>query len=332
MKQLWTRAQGGPFLLLALTALFGLAIVGGLLSLQPVHAQGGPGEDHTGERCADCHVDYQDAWATGVHASAYDDPVFQDAWADSNNDPECLTCHTTLYQPHDGSFLDTNIHCEACHGLNPADHPPAELAVNRNTSACGDCHTDTFAQWQHSPHAFTEDMGTVACSTCHNPHGQTLRFDSVDALCLNCHETAPNTYVHLTHNEVDFEGVEVTCASCHMDDVPAVDDMHHIPDHTMHVETKSCTRCHEALSAEGNVPLLVPVDEALAAQRDELRTQVNELQAELEATAEVEPTTHANSIRLTQGLVAGLGFGIVMTWVLMRRATAGNGDNKSRRK
>jgi predicted CXXCH cytochrome family protein len=324
MKRLWYRVQGGPLFVIGMTVLL-ILVVGSFAHQQPVMA--GPpeqgGEDHTGQPCAECHLDYKAVWETGVHAIAYDRESFQEAWAATDNDQECLICHTTDYQPHDGSFLAENVQCEACHGQNEANHPPQEFVVNRAPDACGDCHTTTFDEWRRSPHAFTEDMGTVACSTCHNPHGQTLRFEETNELCLNCHQSAPNTYVHLTHNEVDYENVEVTCASCHMYRSP--DDEHHeIPDHIMSVETVPCTDCHEALSIQGNVPLLVDVDAALAEERDELREQVTELEAVLENQLGVEAEGGVDFVQLTQGLIAGLGIGLTAAWVILRRENDGN--------
>ncbi|NPV68276.1 MAG: hypothetical protein HPY64_14135 [Anaerolineae bacterium] len=330
MRHTWHRVQGGPLIIFSLTVL--LVVLLGLLAGQPVRAepprQGGP-EDHSGQRCADCHLDYKDLWATGAHAIAYERESFQAAWAATNNNPDCLLCHTTNYQPHSGQYLQENVQCEACHGLTPADHPPADFVINRTPSACGNCHTVTFDEWRRSPHAFTEDMGTVACSTCHNPHGQNLRFDTTNQLCLNCHKSAPNTYVHLTHNEVDFANVEVTCGSCHMYR-SRDDEQHRIPDHTMTVETVPCTECHEALSIQGNVPLLVDVDTALAEERDRLRVQVAELQAALEEKAETPATTGTNFVQLTQGLIVGLGLGLTLFWVLSRRENNNNGNNRKK--
>lgn len=335
MKELWYRVQGGPLVVLAATVLVIIAV--GLFVEPPVTQAGPPlqedmpampdDSDHTGERCADCHLDYKAVWETGVHAIAYERESFQEAWQAEGSPTECLQCHTTLYQPHDGQYLQEGVQCEACHGLNVADHPPADFVINRTTNACGDCHEGTFDEWRSSPHAFTDDMGTVACSTCHNPHGQTLRFEETNALCLNCHESAPNTYEHLTHNEVAFEGVEVTCASCHMPKVEN-DRHHYIPDHTMVVSVESCTNCHEALSAQGNVPLLVPVDEALATERDDLRHEVMVLEESLEECQEEQIAQNCGAVRLTQGLIAGLGVGITITWVLARNRRRNNANGR----
>lgn len=340
MQRLWHSVRGGPLALFVLTLL--LVVTAGLLAGQrPALAapprQGGEGEDHAGQSCGDCHLDFRAAWESGVHAIAFTRESFQASWNEHNQDSSCLDCHTTRYQPSVGEYMAENIVCEACHGLNPADHPPEQFVINRAPDACGNCHTHTFEEWRNSRHAFTPDMGTVGCATCHNPHGQTVRFENNDDLCLNCHESAPNTYVHLTHNEVDFEsvGVEVTCASCHMyrsqglgggtnDDVQG----HRIPDHTMTVKTTPCTDCHEALSGTGDFTLLVDVDMALAQERDELRAQVNELEATVAEFAYTESCT--DYARLTQGLIFGLGLGGTIIWVLLRRNGGSHKSNEDR--
>ncbi len=330
MKRLWCWVQGGPLIVLMLTVL--LVVMVGMLADQQSAVAGPPlqegPQDHTGQRCAECHLDYESACQSGVHAIAYERETFQAAWAEANNAPECLQCHTTEYRQHTGDYLDENVQCEACHGENRPNHPPAEFVVNRAVDACGDCHTVTFEEWRRGPHVFTDDMGTVACSTCHNPHGQTLRVEEINNLCLNCHEAAPNTYVHLTHNEVDFENVEVTCASCHMHDIPT-DEVHAIPDHTMESKTDACVDCHEALSIQGNVPLLVDVDTALAEERDLLREQVSLLEETINRNAEEAVESGISYVQLAQGLIVGLGIGITITWVLVRRESNGNGKKKS---
>lgn len=276
--------------------------------------------------CAECHLDFHAAWQGGVHAIAYDRASFQDAYQASGEDPACLNCHTTDYQPALGHYTP-NIQCEACHGETPADHPPADFIVNTSADTCGDCHTATFEEWENSLHAFTEDMGAVGCATCHNPHGQDLRFDTVDQVCLNCHQnneenTHPyaESYVHLTHNEVQFEEVEVTCASCHMYTQP-IDELHNLPDHTMHVETRPCTDCHEEVAELGLSLRLVDVDAAIAEERDDLRVQVSQLEEDL-AEAQHADDPAPNYVQLTQGLIIGLGLGI--TFLILRRGNNGN--------
>ncbi len=333
MNRVWVRLQGGPIIVFCLS--LALAAVFGLLADQPVaEAQGGP-EDHSGQFCAECHLDYAASWQRGAHSIAYTRDTFQAAWADFNNDPTCLECHTTGYNLHDNTYLIENVTCEACHGTTPADHPPADFVVNTAPSACRNCHTGTFAEWRRSAHAFTEEMGALGCATCHNPHGQNLRFDSVDALCLNCHQTVPNNYVHLTHNSVDFGDLEVNCASCHMYRAQGLGDgtrddvvSHQIPNHTMQVETTPCTACHEALSQTGEFERLIDIDAAIAEERDSLRAQVTELQTALDTASVQKQETGINYIQLTQGLIVGLGLGLTAAWVLLRRDGSSSNTGK----
>ena len=280
---------------------------------------------HFGQNCGECHLDFRAAWATGAHAIAFDRPSFQQYWAAARNDPNCLECHVTLFEPATGRFLRENVHCEACHGLNPDNHPPAPVQVRTEANMCGNCHESTFAEWRRSLHAFNDDLGAVGCAVCHNPHGQQIRFETTNDLCLNCHKNNPEvtheyaySYVHLTHNEVNFEGVEVTCASCHMHKSPS-DESHNLSNHTMNVTTVPCTECHDAISVLGTSPLIVPIDAALAQQRDALERQVRELEAELEAARAVQQPPGTNFIQLTQGLIIGLGVGATLFLVLRQR-------------
>lgn len=286
-------------------------------------------EDHSGQSCGECHLDYYDAWADSVHAIAYDRESFQHAWGETRNDPACLNCHTTGFQPATSTYAVENIQCEACHGTNPANHPPEPIVVRTSADICGDCHEGTFDEWEFSMHAFSEDMGAIGCATCHNPHSQKLRFDTVTELCLNCHQDNPNnpegyeeSYVHVTHNEVDFEGVEVTCASCHMYKSSS-DSLHNLSDHSTRVETVPCTDCHETISQTGVSTVLVDVDTQLAEERDVLRQRVSELEDQLTADAEAEDTSDRSIIQLTQGLIVGFGIGLTLLLVLVRRGQNG---------
>lgn len=311
---------------------FGFSVAGVLAQDEEVVDE--PTPEYSDQSCGECHLDYHAAWHTGVHAIAYDRESFQEAWIAEDKDPECLACHTTEYQPATQTYLAENIQCEACHGQTPANHPPAPFVVSTDAETCGDCHTNTFYEWERSLHAFTADMGAIGCATCHNPHGQNIREPDdeavltaatsvIDAMCLNCHQDDTNTYVHLTHNEIAFEGVEVTCASCHMYQQEA-DELHKLADHTMYVGTISCTDCHQEISLTGASPILIDVDSALAEERNELLARVEELQNELSLTEEEDTGNGDDYIRLTQGLIVGLGLGVSVLWVLMRRERAEN--------
>lgn len=286
-------------------------------------------EDHSGQSCGECHLDYQSAWENSVHAIAYVKESFQAAWAQAGNDPDCLKCHTTGYQPARQTYTAENIQCEECHGSNPPNHPPEPIVVRTSADICGDCHTSTFNEWEHSLHAFTQDMGAIGCATCHEPHSQKIRFDTIDGLCLNCHQNNPQnregyaeTYVHLTHNEVRLEGVDVTCASCHMYKSSS-DAIHNLSDHSTQVQTVPCTDCHEAISQAGVSTVLVDVDTALAEERDQLRQRVSELEAALTSQTEAESEGSPDYVELTRGLIVGFGVGLTLFLVIVRRNNRG---------
>lgn len=360
MTHIWHRIRGGPMILLIATLFiagaFGLLVDQPAVYAAPV-AQEEEGEadtpeateeaaepadeegseaptmpqteDHTGQNCGDCHLDYHAAWAQGAHAIAFSNQNFQTAWEEYGNDTTCLECHATEYQPATETFLRENVDCEACHGLNPADHPPEPFVVDTSAEACGDCHIETFDQWESSLHAFTEDMGAVGCATCHNPHGQDIRFDTVDALCLNCHnneaENLPvfgETFAHQTHQSAVYGDIEVSCASCHLYQ-GQTDELHNIADHSMDVTTVVCTDCHTDLAATGTFEGITDVETTLLEEREVLEERVSELEAEIIALETEEPEEAVNFVLLTQGLIVGLGLGITLVWILMRRDTSG---------
>ncbi len=364
MTQIWHRIRGGPLTLLVAALLiasgFSLIATQTPVAAAPAMQEGEAGEeeaeapapettevpedttegvdapaapaneDHSGQSCGDCHLDYHAVWSEGQHAIAFSNETFQSAWESNENDPACLNCHTTEYEPATESFLRENVECEACHGINPPDHPPEPFIVDTSAEACGDCHVETFDQWESSLHAFTEDMGAVGCATCHNPHGQTIRFETVDLMCLNCHnneaENLPvfeESFAHQTHQSAIYEDIEVNCASCHLFE-DNTDELHNIANHSMTVTTAPCTTCHTTLADTSSFEGVADVETAILQERDELEARVGELEAEIVALESDDGNEEVDFVLLTQGLIIGLGLGISVIWVLMRRNN-GNG-------
>jgi hypothetical protein len=92
----------------------------------------------------------------------------------------------------------------------------------------------------------------------------------------------------------------------------------------MNVSTTPCADCHESISVLGTSPLIVPVDTALAEERDQLRNQLAEMEAELAAArAAEERPAGTDFVQLTQGLIIGLGIGATLFLVLRQRNTNG---------
>jgi hypothetical protein len=93
-------------------------------------------------------------------------------------------------------------------------------------------------------------------------------------------------------------------------------------DHTMVVDTHACNQCHEELERTGVWAELVGTDQQVVIERDSLRQQVATLESKESEDKKV------NFVQLIQGLVFGLGIGIVILLILLPRLTRGNGNNE----
>ncbi len=267
--------------------------------------------------CATCHVDVVNAWQTSTHAQAYSDPIFQGAWEAQDNNPECLACHTTGFVPRTGEFAHEGVTCEACHGQTPANHPPEPMPAEPGAETCANCHPTTYQEWQQSAHGQQQ----LSCTTCHQPHPQTLRFATAKELCLNCHdEDARDDYVHLTHAERE-------CTDCHWYHASAEDLLAHYDSgalfptgHTAAVQTRACVTCHEEISANVIVAQGQQALEDLNPQSEhplfEAQVRIQELESEVEtARAQGENTS---ALRLAQGGIVGLVIGGIAVFLVTR--------------
>jgi predicted CXXCH cytochrome family protein len=216
--------------------------------------------------------------------------------------------------------------CEACHGLNPTNHPPAEVALPTEAAMCGRCHESTFEEWRVGPHAVTETQGPIVCDTCHDPHTQQLRAPDIDTLCLDCHQSPPQDFAHTSH----LEQQDLHCGGCHMyrdpDLGPCIGSLCETG-HTMAVDTLACNDCHEDLSLRLETFTALTDPERLVLERENLQGQVADLEARLaNIPPQPEPAPRVNFVQLSQGLIVGLGVGISLAWLLSRRE--GNDSDK----
>lgn len=289
----------------------------------PPDATPQPGEDPTPtpipQACSECHLDVVSAWETGMHAQAYRDPIFQDAWRSQGNDPACLACHTTGYNPRTQTYAHEGVSCEACHGVTPANHPDEPAMTSPGPAVCEQCHATTVTEWEHSAHGEQQ----LACTSCHNPHPQQLLFenDSV-ALCLNCHEEPRDDYAHLSHPDQ-------LCTDCHMHRAKTEDLLAHYDSgaqfptgHEATVLTVACVSCHEELAAEEGT--LVSLDQTVAemglARSDHpllaAQVRIRELEAEVDTVRAQGQNTSV--MRMIQGAVIGLVVGGVVVLLAIR--------------
>jgi predicted CXXCH cytochrome family protein len=283
--------------------------------------------------CAECHLDSVIDWQVSPHAQSFTSELFQTLWT---GDTTCLSCHTTGYQAYNGEYTHAAVSCEACHGQTPANHPDEPIATSPGVEVCADCHTTTFAEWETSGHGNAE----LECSSCHNPHEQTIRLGDSTTLCLNCHEeTMSEGYAHLTHQEQQ-------CTDCHWHygefdvEAHAISGILSASGHDSNVETLACTNCHEGertnianpLSSGGDdvsqaEATAEPGDEAMDDDHSEdgehsgnavtnNRLRIQELEAEVANAIALGENTSA--VRLMQGLVVGIALGGALTLILMR--------------
>jgi hypothetical protein len=306
------------------------------------------GTDEARLGCVDCHTD--DAFPHQSPPQAKREVRVQASTM-------CVACHTEhtdlLVEGAHAVALNTgNMNaatCVDCHGAH--DTRPTEIDAGVVAQVCSDCHQESFGDWQGSQHVELDRLG---CSTCHLPHEQTIRFEDTSEMCLTCHKVPSEIYVHTKHLESDFA---VSCVDCHMyagapiaielvataepstpaqaeplatpapnaEDILAAATATNGVDHTMQVDPRACSDCHGRLDAENFWEQRPGVDQQLVAERDDLQAQVNALEVEIdrmEATSEDDSAQ--NYLRLTQGLIFGLGLGLTLAWVFVYRLRVGN--------
>ena len=247
--------------------------------------------------CGECHLDIVVAWQDSPHALASTSPEFLQYWLEQGEDRTCLSCHTTGFAPRTGDYAHEGVTCAACHGDTPANHPPEPVAIDPGTTACESCHETTFAEWETSAHGEQQ----LACTTCHAPHPQSLRFETADALCLNCHTEDRDDFAHVTH-------VEQQCVDCHW---YHNEGKHEATGHDNVVETSTCVDCHakeqSVLVTDGESRL--PLREAHV-RISELETQVQSARAEADNTAALQ-TVYGLIIGSVAVAAVGVGVGLL---------------------
>lgn len=186
--------------------------------------------------CQICHQEFQAAWEMGSHASATSNEVFNEAWVVQGSPVECMSCHATGYDEAAGTWVDEEITCKACHSSATENHPLEPMTVDRSPQFCGDCHTETFFDWQASAHRSNE----LACVSCHDPHANELKTGDSSSLCATCHGPRASTFEHSIHSQVG-----ITCADCHLGALEGdAGNGSAMRDHSFNVGLSTCNTCH----------------------------------------------------------------------------------------
>jgi hypothetical protein len=213
------------------------------------------------EACRPCHENRNRTWAATKMATAlrkladFRGGLFL-------NDPRCLSCHTTGYDPgrDNGGFDEgvpamANVQCESCHGagsLMVERRDRRYITRTLDADLCGRCHTERFGnavcfpeydEWKTSRHARSLETlrkspaAADGCLRCHAADAVAPRADRPTTLaeaaygvtCAACHDAMARTHPDLPdNNQLRLPKGEV-CRSCHSDLGKAADGLPHAP-------------------------------------------------------------------------------------------------------
>lgn len=196
-----------------------------------------PTPEPNAETCVGCHEGLRVHWAESPHGQATSNPVFVQQWQEQGAPKECLQCHTTGYDPLTGEYKEEGVNCLTCHSPVVANHPDAIMPTDVSARNCGDCHVETFNEWEVSQHG--ED--NLSCNECHNPHTTELRAGHSQELCQSCHHQESHYFAQTGHAS---EGL--LCTDCHLrvETETPLGDGHGQRHHTFAVDLQTCNQCH----------------------------------------------------------------------------------------
>ena len=267
----------------------------GLLATAVAQASA-PRQEVKPQECLECHESIQTPWASSPHGQAFADPVFQEAWQEQGKPQACLPCHTTGFDEATGMYESEGVTCTTCHYPVSANHPdmvimPTDISSRR----CGECHIDTYADWQNSTHS----QENLACIRCHNPHTSEIKKSSAQELCQTCHENESHMFGDTTHAQ---EGV--LCTDCHLTiSKTQMGEGHGKRSHTFTVDIATCSECHaqEMHAPTGHALLPGELQEAGMTQPPTNSTAFS---------AQPNPVSPYSFVALAA--LVGMGFGMVL--------------------
>jgi predicted CXXCH cytochrome family protein len=298
---------------LIIGAAAGLASPARAESLKQEATPAAPATSFSGsETCAICHKELHESWEDTLHAHAFSSPIFQRDWTELGSQTACLACHTTGFNPVDGTYIQEGVSCESCHGPMVAGHPEYPMTVKADATLCATCHKNTTDEWQASQHA----AAGIQCESCHDPHSQSAKAETVTELCTNCHKDS-ESFTHGTHAQAGLE-----CSNCHMYSEPRTASPIGgliATGHTFSVGSDACIGCHqdtvhsrdEIVKLTGEIQKIDTTD--LAAMEKLITDQESQIDS-LEQDSQVRLYTG-----LMQGAIIGLLTGAVGAWVVSQR-------------
>ena len=259
--------------------------------------------------CRECHEPFVQAWEVGSHGQATSDPAFREAWMAAGQSPECLSCHVTGYDEETNTWKSDGITCEACHSPITLNHPLAPMSSDRSANMCGDCHTETFFEWQISGH---RNAG-VSCSACHDPHATDLKTTDKTLVCADCHRNRQSNFAHSQHSQAGL-----TCGDCHLQKISETGNEGKAKQsHSFIVGLTTCNSCH---SYQMHDPVEVHPDASTPEPADAMSAVES-----LSVTPEPIPVSPMGYTTLS-GLI-GVAFGVILA-PYIERISRRNRDDK----
>lgn len=223
------------------------------------------------QNCAECHAGIYQDWLLSGHRLTLYSREFQNSWERARRSTDCLSCHTTGFDPVTGPIY-WGVTCAACHAPSGEPVDPDEerehepYSVPEDSAACAVCHsgghTVTYADWQASPH---NGRRPADCFDCHDSHSASLIEDDIQEVCGACHfQPVPRDapYMHYEGSCTDCHAKNVSVDNVHMhggsEAVAGCEDCHMLSTtdlrgylidsgHRMSVSLESCVACHGAL-------------------------------------------------------------------------------------
>ena len=156
-------------------------------------------------------------------------------------DAACSSCHAREAEQLDAARhhggLRRALACLDCH-LPHSSGAEDGVAPAGFKARCEDCHPDALAEFRLP---FAHPLGpSIACTSCHSPHGLPPREErrrAREEACVGCHTEKRGPFV-FPHEGDDTQG----CLSCH--------EPHGSPNRRMLTHASSsdlCFSCHELL-------------------------------------------------------------------------------------
>jgi hypothetical protein len=245
--------------------------------------------------CQGCHDILREHWQAGAHGQAATNETFQQAWQEQGSPAECMQCHTTGYDPATQAWDFEGVACITCHNPVNQNHPMEVMPTDVSSRLCGECHLETFAQWETSIHA-AEDL---SCVQCHNTHTTDIKADDVQQLCSSCHSDAVHFFNFTPHAQAGM-----LCTDCHLRISDSeMGDGHGKRLHYFKVDIETCVECH----SDG----LHTYAPGMGVQDDEGISQTSMIPG-LEENLEAQPDPVSPVGFGILGTLVGLAFGMLL--------------------